>query len=383
MMPGTDYIMTVQNTASVPTNVHTHGLHISGDGNADDPTRYVDAGCSLKYHWNIPSDHMGGTYWMHAHRHTTTQTQVSGGAFAMVIIEEQAGVANSVSNTVSRQNVLDWTTKELLLVASKVGSTKRGNGLTDESFDVFAGEWYRLRVAAVDPKGRRSDLVIDGCEARAVAYDGVWREQVPANAASTYSLTGASRIDLAIKCDSSGTVKFDRAVIATLNVASGSSSKPGATPFVSGGTWSPVRPDYLRDLSQEPSSLFEIYAIGMTAAQINGDSYDPDVPLRTFNYGTLQEWDISGSGAHPYHLHVYHMQVVSGCGDHEVGQYYDTISGSGSCTVRFHMTGIAERIMMHCHVLAHEDNGAMTWVDVINGGPTQSTVDREQFGCPA
>ena len=52
MSPGQDYELTLINTASDETNIHTHGLHISGEGNADDPRRFVDPGCSLKYHWD-------------------------------------------------------------------------------------------------------------------------------------------------------------------------------------------------------------------------------------------------------------------------------------------------------------------------------------------
>ena len=37
--------------------------------------------------------------------------------------------------------------------------------------------------------------------------------------------------------------------------------------------------------------------------------------------------------------------------------------------------------MMHCHVLNHEDNGSMGWMDVM-GGPVQSSTDREQITCP-
>lgn len=51
----------------------------------------------------------------------------------------------------------------------------------------------------------------------------------------------------------------------------------------------------------------------------------------------MHEWTLKGSGAHPFHLHLYHMLVVTpgGCGAHEFGEFYDTISASGDCKVRF------------------------------------------------
>ena len=69
MKPGQSYELTLRNAASTKTNLHTHGLHISGSGNSDDTRREVDPGNCLIYHWDIPSDHMGGTFWMHSHAH--------------------------------------------------------------------------------------------------------------------------------------------------------------------------------------------------------------------------------------------------------------------------------------------------------------------------
>lgn len=69
MKPGQSYELTLRNAASTKTNLHTHGLHISGSGNSDDTRREVDPGNCLTYHWDIPSDHMGGTFWMHSHAH--------------------------------------------------------------------------------------------------------------------------------------------------------------------------------------------------------------------------------------------------------------------------------------------------------------------------
>ena len=156
-----------------------------------------------------------------------------------------------------------------------------------------------------------------GCTAHAAAYDGVWRFQVPKMTSSNeHTMSGASRLDVAIKCSSGGDVTFNRKVVATLNVADGTPSS--ANPFTSdssgnGSSWPSARPNYLRDLSQETE--WETYDIAMTASQLNGVTYSSTTPLLTRAYGTLQEWTIKSSQSHPYHLHVYHIQVkVGGCG---------------------------------------------------------------------
>lgn len=386
MEPGNDYILTLQNAASVSTNIHTHGLHISGSGNADDPSRHVSPGMCLKYYYNIPSDHMGGTYWMHSHYHGQTQTQVSGGAFGMLIIEENTSLLDNVE-AASQDGIQKWLNNELLLVASKVGNTNLGNGQSNLQFNnMIKDEWYRLRVAAVDPNGRSSTLTLpSSCDIHAVAYDGVWRFNAPQTTVSTsFDLTGSSRLDVAIKCTQEGTfnINFGTGSSTVAQLVVGSGTVTAATPFTSsGGTWQPGRPNYLRDVSTE--DVDETYSIQMTAAQINGASYYMGVPaLRSFDYGTLQQWTISSSGAHPFHLHVYHMQIVD-CGNYEVGEYYDTVSTQANeCVVRFHIIDLGERITMHCHVLSHEDNGSMAWVDVTGALPwTQSTLNREEVSC--
>ena len=86
----------------------------------------------------------------------------------------------------------------------------------------------------------------------------------------------------------------------------------------------------------------------------------------------MQEWQLKGATNHPFHLHVYHFQPQENCGDYEAGEYYDTIASS--CTVRFDLnpatTTVFEGItIFHCHILDHEDQGAMGWMDVIGGEP--------------
>lgn len=61
---GKNYYITLRNSVSgVTTNLHTHGLHISGSGNGDDVTRSARFEGCLHYSWRIPASHAGGTFW--------------------------------------------------------------------------------------------------------------------------------------------------------------------------------------------------------------------------------------------------------------------------------------------------------------------------------
>ena len=340
MTPGTTYKLTLHNAAqdsTLKTNIHTHGLHITGSGDGDDVTRFVTGGNCLDYTWDIKSDHPGGTNWYHPHYHTETQAQTAGGAFGMIIIDDDYNQVN------------DWARpeNELLLQVGDLGNSVFGNGLTNEIFQVEAGRRYRLRVSTVEENAKTAALTFNGgdCTVYKVASDGVWHNApLTTYAGSSFDMTGASRADYAINCASgSTTIQWGRDQVATIS--------PGT--FGSGTGWvgtdlgvAPSKPASLTGL--ETATVDGTYAISMSGAKINGEAWDEDMPLGVVPYGGIYEWTISGSGAHPYHQHLYHMLIVEpgGCGFHEEGEFYDTLSASGSCAVRFYAIDIGQRMVL-------------------------------------
>lgn len=70
------------------TNLHTHGLHVSpllGSDNVMDVN--VGPGESYQYIYDIPADHMPGTFWYHTHLHGSTMLQTGGGASGMLMVD--------------------------------------------------------------------------------------------------------------------------------------------------------------------------------------------------------------------------------------------------------------------------------------------------------
>ena len=79
MVPGKKYVLSFHNKLAYEkpaghakhnqfkdpniANIHTHGLHISGMSPGDDVTRSFEGGKGGDYVWDIPADHMGGSYW--------------------------------------------------------------------------------------------------------------------------------------------------------------------------------------------------------------------------------------------------------------------------------------------------------------------------------
>lgn len=76
---------------SAPLNLHTHGLHVSPDGNADNVLLDIPAGMGNTYDYAVPKDMPHGLYWYHSHRHTLTAQQTYKGLMGMLEIGRPDG----------------------------------------------------------------------------------------------------------------------------------------------------------------------------------------------------------------------------------------------------------------------------------------------------
>ena len=373
MEPGLRYNFILRNAAppgTNPTNIHTHGLHLVGDGDGDDVTRMVKGEECLAYTWDISIDHAGGTYWYHPHFHGHSVEQVTGGAFGMLIIEDNAAF----------EGIPEWAKNELLLQISKIDGNVLGNGNVEEQIPVLSQQWYRLRVSVVDPLGVPNELVFqEGCTVHKVANDGVWRSKVPGLETRIFQLTGSSRADFAVHCSGSGStigIVYADVLVAELIVGDIETN-----PF-NLQDWIPDRPASLQDTRSLVIPEENKFIVDISRDSINGLHWDSRIPQAVIAYGAVHEWSISDSIDHPFHLHLYHMQVVTpgGCGAHEEGEFYDTISGP-PCLVRFRAIDFGQRCVFHCHVLSHEASGAMAWVDVQGDNMPINAVSAPSYTC--
>ncbi len=395
MVPGNKYVLRFRNLlpyeAPSPahndfkdpniTNVHTHGLHISGESPGDDVTRMFEGGYGGDYVYDIPADHMGGTFWYHAHHHGSTFLQVSTGGFGFIIIDDSADqIPGKVAAMQERLVLLGYLdpgaagTGGDTLVSGTLSAGWTVNGSVDGTMTVPPDTWQHWRVLLADRDARTKDVTIGAnCEVKLLARDGVWRTSAPKDLpTNTINLTGASRADLAVRCSADSDITVGNATVASIVVA-GNPGDAAAHPYAADGTsmWSAARPSYLRDLRNETGMNNE--KVSMGARTVNGQKWDIDAPVFELNADAVQNWSIKGAVNHPFHLHVYHFQAQAGCpGDFEEGEYYDTIAGN--CSVRFDLNAATSspyegRTIMHCHILTHEDEGAMTWMNVIGGAP--------------
>ena len=113
--------------------------------------------------------------------------------------------------------------------------------------------------------------------------------------------------------------------------------------------------------------------MGMRMARMtfgfDGREFDPDRTDQQVRAGSLEEWVIRNPTPmdHPFHLHVWPMQVVdhSGTGPREP-MWRDVVNvpARGEVTVRIDFADIGGRTVYHCHILDHEDAGMMGVVEV-------------------
>jgi FtsP/CotA-like multicopper oxidase with cupredoxin domain len=393
MTPGEKYVVTFKNSLPYEgeaiahnefgdpnvSNLHTHGVHISGESPGDDVTRVINGGQCGDYVYDIPADHMGGTLWYHAHHHGSTFLQVSGGAFGMIVIDDaNDGLPASVAGMKERPLAIAYLDPNAagtggdILMSGTLSPTWTANGTVGGDFSMPVNEWEHWRVLLADRDSRMRTLSVGpACEVALMARDGVWRTVAPKNLPTNeIELTGASRADLAVKCGGNSTIEVNGSVVANVVADAALPSNPDVGPYDPNnqvdGTWLANRPSYLRDLRSATPIANE--TISMGARTINGSKFDAKVATFDVSTAGVQEWLVKGATNHPFHLHIYHMQMNGTCGDFEDGEYYDTIAANG-CLVRFdsnpETASVYEgRTIMHCHILAHEDQGAMGWVDV-------------------
>ena len=404
----------VNNQLSAPneTNLHFHGLHITGTIPSDDVVRVVvrPGGESYTYTIRVPTQHMGGTHWLHAHRHGSSALQVGGGAVAAVIVEDppgtlpvviqQAPQVLFVAHAIDIPGMTDVATKTmhdaLWHVAGNAASAQSStwitvNGQVQPQLELQAGVWTRIRVVwAAWRKGNLDWQIVnqgndgddnDACQVALLAKDGIYIRDFP-RWVSVLPLLPGARADVMVRClqpNQSHVVTAKGGLpIATLRTVATTSNPPALE------AWTPAYPDYLQDLRATPASPHCTCTTDLTQArrQINGFLYQPDAVLHQSYLGAVVERHLI-TGTHPYHQHVYPFQLIndvvvssSGQGKNNVneddnnddvfyraGDWHDTIQQAvgqaDAIVVRYGPMHFSGQVMVHCHRLKHEDEGMM------------------------
>ena len=252
------------------------------------------------------------------------------------------------------------------------------NGQYQPTGSVVQGEWTRVRLIYSG-----LDLALElqmttntaGCEWFLLAKDGIYVEGAPRTLGDTVFLGPGNRADVVMRCASSGEVvlgstntagdQAQQTNIVTLTVAASSAEPDADLP-----QFTPYHPDYLADLyTSTDTSTFDLsFARGSGGCTINGESWDGIDPLGYVETGSIQEWTVSGTARHPYHLHVNSYQlkgVTDSTGYFKDGDWHDVLYPPSGVTVDktvFAVDSFVTKSIIHCHFLPHEDLGCMGYM---------------------
>jgi FtsP/CotA-like multicopper oxidase with cupredoxin domain len=172
--PGDWLDLKLANSLSDPTNLHTHGLHVSPVGDGDNVLLQIAPGESNDYRIRIPADHPQGMYWYHAHEHGLVDDQIRSGLSGMLIIGRADGGApelDGYGQVLLGLKSLTASTGAALFTGLDTSSHYAVNGQINPSMTMAPGE---IQVWNVANLSLETDfrLRLDGHRLHVVARDG-------------------------------------------------------------------------------------------------------------------------------------------------------------------------------------------------------------------
>lgn len=411
---------------SQPTNLHTHGLHVSPLGNSDNVLLSIPAGMANTFEYQIPDDAEQGAFWYHPHRHEVVKDQVARGLAGFLVVGRPDGDVDQLDSLPIRmmslqlQNLVT-TTSPISIQPAIFGTQFTLNGqfqptlaMTSASEVWVLGNFnselvLKLEAAAGSPI-TFSTVAVDG-ESLAQA--------VPT---SQLLIPPGGRLAVLVNATQPGaTVSF------TVSTASNGAPPPAPgqittqslftaqTPAAGSPTVSPTTvltsPRVYQDLSTVVApTQRQVVFTQMTGPnippifEINHQQF-PNNPVFQPRLGSVEEWVlINDSGEnHVFHLHVNDFQVMSihfpsnpGNDQTAPSQFWQdsiniaparkdangkvvlnpdgTVADPGKIVLRIKHVDYLGEAVYHCHILGHEYLGMMALVNIIPEVPPYATA---------
>lgn len=400
--PGDTIRVAMTNRLQAPTNLHVHGLHVSPEGNGDNPFLSIAPGESFDYEFVLPEDHPPGTYWYHPHRHGYVADQVASGLYGAIIVEDREPVPAARERVMVVSDLsLDASgnlaeVNQMQQMMGREGDVVLVNGQVRPRLTAAPGERERWRVVNACPS-RYLRLQLPGQKIQLLSRD-LGRLPVPEEITEVLLAPG-NRVELLVETTEGSTklvtAPVDRGGMGGAMVGDNSPGDNEAVELLSFAVLGepaqapkpvPAGPA-LRDLRQEPVAARKTldFAMGMgggstgmsgmgsgqnsmMAFTINGKKFDPERTDTPVAAGTVEEWTLTNSSPldHPIHLHVWPMQVIE-AGDRDVPEprWQDVVNvpARGQVKVLIAFEDFPGRTVYHCHILDHEDQGMMGAVE--------------------
>mmetsp|Transcript_30133 Transcript_30133/g.33761 ORF Transcript_30133/g.33761 Transcript_30133/m.33761 type:complete len:829 (+) Transcript_30133:134-2620(+) len=398
------------------TNLHYHGYVGSGEKPSDDVEMRIAPESQYSYMSYFKKDHMPGTHWIHAHPHGASVLQVGGGAaFALIVeddpdrypIPKEVEHANDVILVVQHFDAEymatrgafggsndDTVFKVVDPPAGTSGSFQLVNGQYQPTHYIKPGEWQRFRVIYAGWNPQSLDLMFshnkhddkhdEKCETFLLAKDGIYINDYPRDL-EFFPIPPAGRADIMVRCTNEGTYTVnhfgDKKLFTIVSEGPRVKSEEPTANYFNSTFWLNNLPQYLQDVRNETAGHGCRCPTRLSGRnRINGKTYEPHAVLHTIKLGEVIERNLGGVSFHPYHQHVYPFQLTKGFDKNEWtnasldstrggyfknGDWHDVIKtgmpgDDDEITIKYHPQTVHGKMMIHCHLLQHEDQGMMS-----------------------
>lgn len=378
--PGDVIRLRLVNQLDHPTNLHTHGLHVSPSGNSDNVFLTVAPGQAQDFEFRIPRNHPSGLFWYHPHTHGFSNDQVRNGMSGALVVDGLLDSFPALHGIKERVLLL----KDIQLENGKVANRGIGdhtirtvNGLVNPTLELRPGETELWRIGNIGAN-LYYRLQLDGHRLYQVARDGNRLARVVP--ADEILLPPGGRIEVLVQPPRRGTYAL-RTI--AMDTGPGGNQYPGtelATMQVEGTALAPrTLPDALLPLDDLRGKVTGrrtmVFSEGEVGGQdvfyVNGKPFDPNRVDTRVRLGAVEMWTIKNESdeLHDFHIHQGGFQLVEVNGvPQPLDGYYDTVNvpvrGEIKVIIPFTEPTDVGKFVYHCHLLSHEDKGMMATIEV-------------------
>lgn len=383
------------------TNLHTHGLHVSPEGNSDNVMHRFSGTQTFDYQYDLALHPGGNLNWYHPHAHGNAAEQVWAGLAGALEVEDETTVLSGyethlmVLKDITLSGNAPAAHSDSDFMNGKEGNTMMVNGQVNPVLAMRPGQVQRWKIVNAS-NARFYKLSLASHNLNVVGADGGLLNKPYAQ--STVLLSPGERIDVLVKA--SATKGYYKLLAQPYNRGAGASANQQITLLTANITGTSlsqslptsVNPNAVR-MSVPSGAVTRNLTLsmgmmgggmmggGMGSATINGVAFSEnngviDAYTIPSMLNTYEVWNIYNNSMmdHPFHQHVNHAQVLSiSGGDSAYKNLYTTtpawkdtviVPAMGSIQLLVPVMDYTGMTMFHCHILEHEDMGMMGIWDI-------------------